>query len=447
MRNKLKFLFLIILIISGCFNNTTPSNKITKIILKSSKSKISANGKDFSLFTVEGKKANGKIVNLTDVAKYYDNNFIMSPSFNTLISGNHSIIAEYNNLKTNIIILKAEQKEDFFYKGADISFLPELKDKNVVFKNALGKEEELLMILKNNGINTIRLRLWVDNEYCNLEKTLYMAKEIRKAGLNFLLDFHYSDTWADPRSQIKPNSWKDLDLAELKIKMYDYTLDIINQLKEQGTPPQLVQIGNEINNGILNPEGNISKNGFEDFSNLLKSGIKAINDSFDKSDIKIIIHIAGYNSANWFFDNLVNNNIDFDIIGLSYYPWWHGKSLDDLTNNLKKISEKYGKEIIIMETAYPWTFEWNDWTNNIVGSEDKLIDSYPGTVLGQKQFLVDLLNKVKTVPNNKGKGVFYWAPEWVAFKGDNSKDGSSWENLTLFDFENVVLNSIEAFNE
>lgn len=441
------FIFLLCSIFIGCFfkESNSQTSPIAKLIIQSDVLEIKADGFESFHFSVIGKKENGETLDLSDSVKYYADSSLISSSFSSFISKTYHIWAEYSDIKSNVIILNTYHEENFFYKGVDISFFSELEDHNVFFKDFNKNNTDLIEILKNNGINTIRLRLWINNEYCNLEKTLYMAKKIKDAGLNFLLDFHYSDTWADPGAQIKPVSWQNLSFDELNEEIYKYTFNVLNQLKYQGTPPQLIQIGNEINTGFLKPDGDVLEFGWKNFSILLKSAIKASSDSLSNSDVKIIIHIAGYDSADWFFDNLNNYNVNFDIIGLSYYPWWHGTNLDDLSTNLIDISTKFNKKIIIIETAYPWTLDYNDCTNNIIGSSDNLIPKYNPSVSGQKEYLISLLDLIKNKSLNNGIGLFYWAPEWVSFKGKEAQDGSSWENLTLFDFENNVLDSIKAF--
>ena len=204
--------------------------------------------------------------------------------------------------------------------------------------------------------------------------------------------------------------------------------------------PDYIQIGNEINTGVLFPHGNIENNS-DQFIEIINQGISAVRSN--SSETKIILHCAGFEASQWFF-NLVNA-LDYDIIGISYYPIWHGKSLNDLRFRLTELSNNFGKEILIAETAYPFTLSWNDWTNNIVGLEEQLIlPDYPATPSGQQNFIRDLKNLVLEIDN--GIGFCYWGAELIAWDGENSENGSVWENQALFDFDNTELPVLQEFN-
>ena len=204
--------------------------------------------------------------------------------------------------------------------------------------------------------------------------------------------------------------------------------------------PEYIQIGNEINTGILFPHGDIVNNPNQ-FLELINQGVSAVRSS--SSTTKIILHCAGYEASQWFF-NLVDE-VDYDIIGISYYPKWHGKSFEELEDQLSSLSENFGKEILIAETAYPFTLGWNDWTNNIVGLDEHLIlPDYPATPEGQRSFLRDLKTLVLEVSN--GIGFCYWGAELIAWDGETSTNGSPWENQALFDFNNVELPVLQEFN-
>jgi arabinogalactan endo-1,4-beta-galactosidase len=212
----------------------------------------------------------------------------------------------------------------------------------------------------------------------------------------------------------------------------------------------MVQIGNEIICGMLWNDGRICEQyntpqQWTNLGSLLKEGISGVNDAIDVNDsVKIMIHTdrGGDNAgARWFYDGLLAQNVSFDIIGLSYYPWWQG-TLIDLQNNLNDLSTRYSKEIVVVETAYPWTLSWNDNTTNLVGNSSQLLAGYPAAVQGQKDFLVDLINIVSNTINGKGSGVFYWEPDWIS----TQTFGSPWENLALFDFSGELLTSIYAFD-
>jgi len=360
------------------------------------------------------------------------------------------------SLLTSILIsylvllpLSAQNKD--FIKGVDISFLNQIEDNNGIYYEN-GVPGDALNIFKNNGINYIRLRIWHTPEdgYTNLDKTLLIAERIKALGLKLLIDFHYSDTWADPGWQSKPADWENLSFQLLKDSIYYYTFNVITALKNQNTLPDMVQIGNEIICGMLWNDGRIceSYNTFQQwdqFTQLVKEGIRGVKESLSPGDsVKIMIHIdrGGDNAGSqWFFNNLIALGIDFDIIGLSYYPWWHG-NLKNLKYNLNDLALRYNKEIIVVETAYPCTLDWFDNTHNLVGDTSQLHSGYPATVDGQKSFLNDLIELILKINNDKGAGLFYWAPEYISVPALES----SWENLTLFDFNGELLSSIEAFN-
>ncbi|HWB25834.1 MAG TPA: glycosyl hydrolase 53 family protein [Chitinophagaceae bacterium] len=240
--------------------------------------------------------------------------------------------------------------------GADISFLPQLEARGIKFSDN-GVNKDVLQILKEHGFNYIRLRIFVNPEadsgyspkkgFCNFAYTLQMAKRIKAAGMGFLLDFHYSDTWADPGKQFKPAAWKNLTYPKLVKQVHDYTEDVVMSLKEQGVMPDMVQIGNEINHGILWPTGNIKN--VDSLAGLLKAGIKGVRD-VDKH-IKIMLHIAcgGQNEeSRSFIDSMLARHVKFDIIGESYYPRWHG-TIQELRDNLNDLSRRYRQDVLVAE--------------------------------------------------------------------------------------------------
>lgn len=241
--------------------------------------------------------------------------------------------------------------------GADISFLPQVEDRGMKFSDN-GVEKDAILILKDHGFNYVRLRIFNDpardsggyspkKGFCDLDHTKQMAKRVKAAGMKLLLDFHYSDTWADPGKQYKPAAWRNLSFDELKKALYDYTKKVMQELKDQGTTPDMVQIGNEINHGIVWPEGNVSN--LDSLAQLLNAGIAAVK-SVDPSVI-IMLHVAlgGQNDESVFFiDNMIARGVQFDVIGESYYPKWHG-TLDDLRDNLNDLVRRYNKDVIVVE--------------------------------------------------------------------------------------------------
>lgn len=290
-----------------------------------------------------------------------------------------------------------------FSNGADVSWLPQMEASGYKFYDADGTAKDCLQLLKDRGINTIRLRVWVNpstdikNGHCSPAETVVMAVRAQSLGMRIMIDFHYSDTWADPGHQAKPAAWATHTFAELQDDVYNHTYDVLNMLKIAGVTPEWVQVGNEIPSGILFPDGSNSGNNFVKLTQLLNKGYeatKAINTA-----IKVIIHIDQGNNnsrSRWFYDGVKAQNLKYDVIGLSYYPYWLGSnphpdyttSIVDLGNNLKDMASRYGKEVMIVE----------------IGGESTLPQN-------TKDMITATINAVKAVPNNKGLGVVYWEPQ------------------------------------
>jgi arabinogalactan endo-1,4-beta-galactosidase len=327
---------------------------------------------------------------------------------------------------------------DNFIRGADLSFLPEIEQWGTQFYTADGTPEDVLTQLYKNGCNTVRVRLWHTPAglHSSLAEVSAFCQRVHDKGMKVILDIHYSDTWADPGNQATPAAWKKLPLNTLSDSVYKYTLKAVSLIR-----PEFVQIGNEINGGFMWEQGRISKQA--DFIQLLKSGVKGARDAGVQT--KIIIHFAGLTGSWWFFDLLKTNTVDYDIMALSYYPVWHGKDLNRVQTTLDSLVSLTSKEVMIAETAYPFTLQWNDYTNNILGLESQLVQGYPASASGQ----LDFMNKLKNILVKTGKGVgfCYWGGEWVAFKGTTAADGSSWENQALFDFSNKALPVMRVFNK
>jgi len=338
-----------------------------------------------------------------------------------------------------------------FIKGVDISFSQQIEDLGGKYKEN-GIEKDIMDILVNHDINYVRLRIWNDpvDGYSNLEKILEYAVRVKAKGLKLLLDFHYSDWWADPGQQNKPAAWTNLSFQELKDSVYSYSKYVVTALKNQNTLPDMVQVGNEITGGMLWPDGKIYGVGSEadqwvKFAELVKEGIRGVKDAADTNNVKIMIHIdrGGSNSGSrYFYDHIIQQGVGFDVIGLSYYPWWHG-TFENLRSNLNDLASRYDKDIVVVETAYPMNHTWlNDGMNNVDYDPNKLLSGYPVSVSGQKDFLIAISQIIKEVPNNKGIGLFYWEPAYISV----APIGSSWEYFTLFDpVTGEALSSLDAF--
>ncbi|WP_075718274.1 glycoside hydrolase family 53 protein [Roseburia sp. 499] len=363
-----------------------------------------------------------------------------------------------------------------FIKGVDLSTMAELERLGAKYYNH-GVEGDVLDILMEYGINAVRLRVW-HNPYSetgepygagtnDLATTIQMAKKVRSKGLDFLLDIHYSDFWTDPGKQIKPKAWKDYSVSELEQAMYDYTVEVMEALVKADAAPTMVQVGNELSNGILWPEGEVPN--YDNLARFVSAGIRGVKAVIP--DMPIMIHLdnGGNNELyrRW-FDNYCQRGEDFDVIGLSYYPFWHG-SLDSLSNNMKDIAKRYNKELIIAEVSMGYTME--DYASyEKLGPEERkgmatkpsLVEKieYPMTKQGQSDFMLDIMKRLKEIPENKGCGFYYWEPAWIPVAGsgwateaslkymqDKGPCGNEWANQALFDYEGNALPALEVIRD
>lgn len=333
-----------------------------------------------------------------------------------------------------------------FIRGLDLSFTPEILLAGTSFKDN-NQPKDLIQIFKEKGINTVRLRVWHTpiDAHSSLKEVLDFAKTLNSNGFNIWLDIHYSDTWADPSNQAKPAAWKNANFSVLKDSIYQYTSNTVQAFKSAGITLKIVQIGNETNSGFLWDLGKVGGSFDSNWGNyalLVKEGLRAVKDV--SSSTKTMLHFAGFDGADWFFSNITAQSVSFDYIGLSYYPVWHGKSLDALQTSLTSLINKYQKPIIIAETSYPFTLGWNDYTNNVVGNASQLIPAFDATADGQNAYTKALFEVMRNLPSKQGMGICWWAPEWVSFKGPTANNGSNAENLTLFDFNNNALPALAS---
>ena len=280
----------------------------------------------------------------------------------------------------------------FFAKGADISWVTQMENEGVKFYDNTDKEKDLFVILKDLGMNTIRLRVWVNpaNGWCGTADVLEKAKRARDAGFKIMINFHYSDSWADPGQQNKPAAWKDQNMNQLKVSVYNHTESVLKLLKQNNISPDWVQVGNETNDGMLWPEGKASVN-MANFSLLINSGYDAVKSVFPEA--KVIVHISnGYDNSlfRWMFDGLKTNGARYDVIGMSLYPsatnWAQLNS--QCLENMKDMINRYNKEVMVCEIGMPMS------------------DSAEA-----KKFITDLISKTKSIGNHKGTGVLYWEPQ------------------------------------
>lgn len=364
--------------------------------------------------------------------------------------------------------------------GADISTLEDTEKQGGRFYDN-GKEIVLDKFLAENGISSVRLRLW-NNPYsadgteygggtCDIEKTIRTAKRIKALGMSFMLDFHYSDFWCDPARQGIPKAWKNKTPDEMCEAIYSFTKETVTRFINEGVSPEYIQVGNEITNGMLWDMGKLDRSSpeamsesFDMLAALVKAGTRAVREC---TDARIIIHLeqSGKNGL-WreWFDNMTSRGLDFDIIGASYYPLWHG-SLQGMKANFDDMISRYDKDIMIVETAYPFTtVHHNPECKKLMIDEDFTLEDgskpvYPFTKEGQAQFIHDLIETAAEVKDGRCKGIYYWEPGWLPLKestwatysalkdiGEEDKGiGNEWANQCLFDYGGKANPAIYEF--
>lgn len=367
-----------------------------------------------------------------------------------------------------------------FYLGMDFSSLEETEALGGVFTDK-GEPRELVGLLAENGVNTARLRVWVEpytpegigygGGGSTLERMLRLARRAKDAGMALLLDLHYSDFWCDPGRQLTPRSWRGLNLDDLCRRVHDYTAEVLEAMRSEGLYPELVQVGNEITNGMLWSTGKLTENpaggvrlGYDALSRLVNAGCRAVRES---GDAKIVLHLENSgNNALWreWFDEMCARGADFDIIGASYYPFWHGTT-EGLRANLTDVAERYDKDVMIVETAYAFTAEpfpgMAGGAELVISNPEKCDDGrpvpYPLTREGQRLFVRELLELAHSLP--RGVGLFYWEPAWLPLPGStwatpealefigeqDKRTGNEWANQCIFDYEGAATPALYEF--
>ena len=348
-----------------------------------------------------------------------------------------------------LVLLSLPATAHDFTFGADLSFANEMDDCGASFKDK-SVQKDVYAIFKDHGVNLVRIRIWNNatwTKYSNLDDVKRSIARAKAQGQQVLLDFHYSDDWADPSKQVVPAAWAgindDTALADL---LYRYTYDTLTALDKAGLMPDMVQNGNEINSEILMPGPwkagqtiNWARN-----AKLLNTAIKAVRDAGAHSTMrpKVMLHIAEPENAEpWLATATAAGVTDFDLIGISYYPKWSKDTLAGLGATINRLRHRYrGVGVLVAETVYPWTLAWADSLNNQVGEAD-LMPAYRATPEGQEQYLIDLSQAVIA---GGGVGVITWAPDHVS-TGCRTRwgQGSDWENATLFDFHGDALPGID----
>lgn len=366
-----------------------------------------------------------------------------------------------------------------FYKGMDLSTIKEVEGLGGRFYDH-GEEKDVFEILKSYGMNAVRLRLWNDpygpdgTPYGagtnDLPTTLELAKRAKAQGMEVLLCMHYSDFWADPGKQRVPKAWRGMDAEQLTEEVYSFTRDTLLAMRRAGAFPDLIQVGNELTNGMLWPQGKLLECGnYDNLAKFVSAGIRAVR-SLDQ-EIPIMIHLDNGGNApmyrDW-FDHYLERGEEFQIIGLSYYPFWHG-SLEELKNNMNDLAVRYGKELVIAEVSMGFTMADYGVYEKLAQEERKgyatkpeLVEKleFPMTKKGQADFMKALFAVIDQVPENKCSGFFYWEPAWIPVPGsgwaseaalqyieEKGPGGNEWANQALFDYEGQSLPALEVIRD
>lgn len=363
-----------------------------------------------------------------------------------------------------------------FIKGFDVSTLAEVERCGGRFYDN-GVESGALDILRRYGGNWVRLRLWNDpydergEDYgagvCDLPTVLDMAKRARAAGMEWLLDFHYSDFWADPGKQTVPRAWQGLDEAELADAVYRYTREVLSVCRAEGVAPAMVQVGNELSRGLLWPTGMVPN--WDTICRYVSAGVRAVREELPGAQVMVHLDDGGNHELyRIWFDHFFGLGGECDIIGLSYYPFWHG-SLGDLAANMNDIAPRYGKDLIVVETSMGFTMEsYGPWENLAddarkgAATRPELVRgiSFSMTPQGQADYTDAMLRILRNVPNGRGKGMFWWEPAWIPVPGsvwskpsgweyvhEKGPGGNEWANQALFDFDGNALPALAVIRD
>lgn len=333
--------------------------------------------------------------------------------------------------ESSLYVEKVENLPEDFIFGMDASCVPALENSGVKYYDFDGQETDVYAVLASQGINYIRVRVWNDpytssgmgygGGNCDIDNAVVIGKRATQYGMKLLVDFHYSDFWADPSKQMEPKAWKGMAIEDKTEAVYQFTRDCLNQLKEAGVDVGMVQIGNETN-GYLCGE----KIWFN-IQYLMQAGSKAVREVFP--DALVALHFANpekTGSYDTYAKKLDYYQVDYDVFASSYYPYWHG-SLKNLTDTLSSIARSYGKKVMVMETSYAYTSEDTDFSANTIGDGGSVIKDYPFTVQGQANHLRALTNAIVNDTVN-GIGIVYWEGTWISVGGASYEENSAlWE--------------------
>ena len=390
---------------------------------------------------------------------------------------------EINVTSDTLYVQKVENLPDDFIMGMDASCVPALENSGVKYYDFDGTEKDVYEILSDNGINYIRVRVWNDpfdasgNGYgggnCDIENAIAIGKRATSAGMKLLVNFHYSDFWADPGKQMVPKAWKGMNAEEKAEAIYQYTADCLKKLKKAGVDVGMVQIGNETN-GAMCGESASAVGGWKRIMDMMSAGSKAVRDVFPNA--LVAVHFANPEKADSYASyakNLDYYGVDYDVFASSYYPYWHG-TLDNLAQVLSDVATKYGKKVMVAETSYAFTGADSDFSGNTIGEGADVVKNYPMTIQGQANLVRDVIDTVVNKTEG-GIGVFYWEGTWISVGGESweensaiwerygsgwassyageydTKDAGQWyggcavDNQAFFDAKGKVLESLKVF--
>lgn len=343
------------------------------------------------------------------------------------------------------------------FKGVDVSSVISLENSGVVFRNRNGEPQDLFQTLAYAGVNCVRVRIWNDPYHsqtrenygggiCDVNCAVQIAERCAAAGLSLLVDFHYSDFWADPGKQNAPKAWRSYSVAQKADAIYQFTLDTLNQLSETGVQIAMVQVGNETTTGmcgVMLADYDWSDAGWRDLCTLFSAGAKAVRDFSSKT--LVALHFTNPEKTSnimYLAKSVAQNHVDYDVFATSYYPYWHG-TLKNLTDVLTSVSQTYGKKVAVTETSWVRTLDDGDRFGNTIGSRDKIGNyaSYDISPAGQTAFLHDLFTAVAAIPGGRGIGVFYWEPAWLPVGNDQTRSslwkqfGSGWATQAAGEYD------------
>lgn len=353
----------------------------------------------------------------------------------------------------SLYVKRVENLSEDFILGMDASMVPALENSGVRYYDHRGVEKSVFQILSENGINYIRVRVWNDpfdaggNGYgggnCDIENAVKIGKEATKYGMKLMVDFHYSDFWADPGKQMVPKAWKNMDFAAKSQALHQYTKDSLKKLVDAGVSVGMVQIGNETN-GAFCGETSSALGGWKRIMELMSAGSKAVREVCP--DALVAVHFTNPENVDSYVSyskNLDYYQVDYDVFASSYYPFWHG-TLENLANVLSDIAETYGKKVMVAETSYAFTAEDSDFFGNTIGDGSSIVKGYPFTQQGQANLVRDVIDTVANRTTN-GIGVIYWEGTWIAAGGESyeenktlwEKYGSGWASSYAAEYDPV----------